>query len=75
MTATTAAPVSEAVAFYSHALPVIEALCDLARGWRDRAPTDPDAITAHSEMTWLAIRVDLRLHRLDTKGVARGGTP
>lgn len=63
---TTTAPLpatSEAVAFYSAALPAIEALCDLARSWRDRAPTDPEAIEAHSEFTWLAIRCDLRLGR------------
>lgn len=64
MTTTTAPPAtSEALAFYEHALPRIEALCALARAWRDRAPTDPEAIRAHSECVWRAIRVDLRLNR------------
>ena len=52
---------SEALAFYTAALPQIEALLAMAREWRDRAPTDPEAIRAHGEMFWLACRVDLRL--------------
>ena len=44
MTTTTAPPTSEAAAFYSAALPRIEALCDLARAWRDRAPADLERI-------------------------------
>jgi hypothetical protein len=52
-----------AAEFYAVALPRIEALCALARTWRDAAPADPEAIAAHSEMTWLALRCDLRLNR------------
>jgi hypothetical protein len=33
------------------------------RDWRDAAPADPEAVRAHSECTWWAIRVDLRLAR------------
>jgi hypothetical protein len=54
--------------FYAHALPIVEALCDLARTWRERAPTNPEAIRAHADMTWLALRCELRLAR------ATGGT-
>jgi hypothetical protein len=69
MTATTTRPAtSEAVGFYGHALPIVEDLCAQARAWRDRAPIDPEAIRAHSDMTWLALRCELRLAR------ATGGT-
>jgi hypothetical protein len=61
---TTAPPVArKAIAFYGHALPQIEALCDLAREWRDAAPTDEQAIEAHSEFVRLMIRCELRLNR------------
>jgi hypothetical protein len=50
-------------AFYDRALPIVTALCDAARAWRDQAPADPEAIRAHAELTWLAIRLDLRRQR------------
>jgi hypothetical protein len=62
---TTAPPpaTTTAIDFYERALPAIEQLVTMARAWRDRAPADPEAVRAHSECTWLAIRVDLRLAR------------
>ena len=63
MTTTATRPAPEALAFYTAALPLVERLLAMARAWRDSEPCDSDAIRAHSEMTWLAIRCDLRLTR------------
>lgn len=73
MTTTTPPAVSEALVFYTAAGPLVERLLALARAWRDRAPADSEAITAHGEMVWLAIRCDLRLNRY--RATAEPGAP
>lgn len=63
MTTTTPPAASEALVFYTAACPLVERLLAMARRWRDNEPSNPEAIRAHSEFVWLAIRCDLRLAR------------
>lgn len=50
-----------AATFYEQAQPLAEQLLTMARTWREQAPTDPEAIRAHSDALWLSIRMALRL--------------
>jgi hypothetical protein len=73
-TATSPPAAPEVLVFYTAAEPLIERLLAMARAWRDRSPTDPEAIRAHSETAWLAIRCDLRRNRYRAPGSAGAPT-